>query len=301
MALQDFVPYTGAPTSNPYDPGDPRYVQYQMSYLLPQLYNSGAKNANARGDFYSGATLADQQQAAASLAANLTQSQSSQALQEQELQQQEAFQAQQQAQQNQSNAQIAAQQSKAQMASGALQGGLGAVGTLGGLYMMRPGGLFNPTPKVTTLGGSALSNGTDLAGMQSGSVTPGIGLSPLDLQNSFGGSALSGGTDLASMQELAQPTVDIAPSGLAALSSGAQLGTMGAGLLGTLGADKLIPGNSMGGEIGGAVGGLGGGIGGAMIGDALLGSTLGPFGAIAGAGLGSLGFGSLGKWLGGLF
>ena len=318
MSLQDIPAYSGMnsqdPTlSNPYDPSDPRYVQYQLNYLLPQLYGQANKDANAKGALYSGGTAADEQQAASSLGYQLASNQSAQALQEQQLLQQEAFQAQQQAAQNQASADVAAKQNKAGMVSSGLGAGLQGAGSMGALYYMMHGApVPGVTPSVAETYGYAPASARYLAAsgvpeseLSAAAAAPysapyatgvGGGVAPgategayLDAVGEAGASGTLGATGTAA-----------APTGLASLGMGSGAGALGLGALGGYGGYQIGGGNTQNNKIGGAAGGLAGALGGAALaGPGMM--ALGPWGTAGMIGLGAFGGSALGKQLGGLF
>ncbi len=309
MALQDIPAYTGFDL--PYVYGSPEYQAAMTPYLEQQLQAQAQRASNARGGFYSGPALADEQQAGSNLLYQMSQQGAQQALSEQQLMEQQAFQQQMQQQQLQAQADAAKAQGKTQMYAGALQGGLGSLGTLGGMYAMNRMGLMNR-------GGAGITDMSDPAnvasevysenpnlmgaagaqggGAQSVSDVLGAGAQgPLteaeaegslpswsvpaasgDVVPAAGGDWMGAATE--PLDPLTASGGDLAASGLAGL---------GGGLLGyQIGGGSKTSAPAL---AGGSLGGLAG-----LLGGAALGGPVGAFfGAGAGAGLGR----QLGNWL----
>ena len=319
MALQDLPPYGSNPYAqsgeNPYDPSDPRYAQFQLSYLLPQLYSEANRNANAKGALYSGGTAADTQQAASSLAYQLAQNQSAQALQEKELLEQQAFQAQQQAQQNQAQASMAAKAAKAQEVGSAMQGGLGALGTVGGLYGMSKLGLLGgaAAPEYSGLASDIAATNAANQGALAAGAAGHVGVAAPELASYTGPEAFAAGATPAFYDPMAVEGAGMssapmataastapAATGLGAAGAGTLLGAAGLGGLGAYGGYQLGGGDNSNARWGAGLGGLGGALGGAELG-ATYGSSLGLPGILGGAAIGGFAGSALGKQLGNFF
>ena len=301
MALQDLVPFDprkmiDPKTGEPFEYGTPEYNAAIGDSLSNQLHREAQRTSNARGMFYSGPAMADEQQAASNLLYQMTQQGAQQALQEREMLQNQQFQAQQQAAQNQAAMDAARVQGKEAQKAAAIQGGMGAAGTLGGLYAMNKFGLMGgaglggageqaaiPTYNALMAGGgydpAAAAHAAEY--VAGGSAAPGVG----------GGGAAGGAAAGAGGAPATLPMYNT----LTGTSSG--LGALGVGLLG---AGAGYGGSQLGGHHNGTAASAGSATGGAL-GAGIGGILGGPLGFIGGSGLGSFLGGHLGDFFGGLF
>lgn len=278
MALQDLPAYNqGAfidPTTGlPYPYGSTGYQAAELPFLESQLQAEAERGANARGMFYSGPALADEQQAAALLASNMASQGAQQDIAQKNLAQQEAFAQQQQTDQNQANADIARASAAAQAKAGAISGGLGSLGTLGGMYMM--GKMMKPSVPGATAGATPAA-GTPL-------IAQGASAPDFSLASSTGPMPGLGGPGYTA------PAATAPSSGLASLPGMAPgaMGplSLGAGALGAYGANQATDTmlKLLGNKPNGTLTGVGSGLGG------LVGQYFGgPLGATVGSGYGAL-------------
>lgn len=278
MALQD-QPQTppsllDPKTGQPYPFGSPEYEAAIAPWITGQIKSSAENAANARGMFYSGPAMADEIQAQQGALSAMAQQGAQQSLQEKELAQQEEFIREQQREQNQANADIANKNAKGALVSGALQGGTGALGTIGGMaaysHFFGPKGTPTPVPAPTPVPG--IGGGVaPIADVVSEANALPAGVSPSSMYASEFGATPGGPTP--GLGAPAGPSPMAYGAGaLASLPAAYFGGQAGERTFGHTPADKVASG--FGGAIGGGLAGLAGPW--AMPAGAALGSFLGP-------------------------
>lgn len=333
MALQDIPNFdpnalVDPKTGQPYHYGSPEYQAAIMPYLAQQLQGQAERAANARGGFYSGPALADEQQAESGLMFNVAQAGAAQSAQEEQLTEEQKFAAQQQLAQEQAAMDLARKTGSANLTAGAVGGGMQGLGSLGGMYAA--GKFFGP--KAVTPAGHGVeimdtSNPLGEAGYEAPTVGPSSGIDSIPF--SVGGDTVpSGAGMLAAPADTTLPAFDFslaptdammgtqyagaAPEAVAGVPSaaadaaaadgggyglGSLLGPAAAGAMGGLEGYKIGGGGGVPAEIGAGLGGLGGTIGGAALGSMILPGV----GTVLGAGLGAFGGSAAGKQVGNFF
>ncbi len=280
MPLQDTPPFSSAAfidpkTGQPYPYGSPGYQQAELAMLEPQLQHQAESAANARGTFYSGPALADEQQAAAQLEYQMAQQGAAQSEAEKVTAEQQAFQQQMQREAEAAQAANLQQQGASNMKAGAIQGGLGSLGQLGGLYTASKLGFFGNHSPVTTPGGGGGAGvdaaaqgmpGNDMAAMYQGESTPGS-----EFGGMYGapGPAAAPDSGFLSSAEAAGGPMEWGGAGLASLPGA---------IYASQAANRAF-GSSPEQSVGSGLGGLAGFAGGNMV--------AGPVGGMAGAAAGS--------------
>lgn len=132
MALQD-IPIAHLPQV-PYPFGSPEYQAAILPFLEKQLQAQAREASNARGGFYSGPAMADEQQAASNLAYQMAQQGAQQSEAEKQMMEQQQFQSSENQANRQAEADAARAAGKSAMLGQAIGGLTSPLGMIGGLY-----------------------------------------------------------------------------------------------------------------------------------------------------------------------